>query len=105
MTTRLAQGNDKTLRTETAFSAGFMLDPLDSSGRKRRYTFGPELSAFGHPGAGGSLAFADPVNHLGFAYVMNQMESGILPKVPSRCARPRALRFSMILNCTSRGGY
>ena len=80
MTTRLAQGNDKTLRTETAFSAGFMLDPLDSSGRKRRYTFGPELSAFGHPGAGGSLAFADPVNHLGFAYVMNQMESGVLPK-------------------------
>jgi CubicO group peptidase (beta-lactamase class C family) len=80
MTTRLAQGTDKTLHTETAFSAGFMLDPLDASGRKKRYTFGPTISAFGHPGAGGSLAFADPENQIGFAYVMNQMESGVLPK-------------------------
>jgi CubicO group peptidase (beta-lactamase class C family) len=80
MTTRLAQGQDKTLHTETAFSAGFMLDPLDASGQKKRYTFGPVLSAFGHPGAGGSLAFADPENRIGFAYVMNQMESGVLPK-------------------------
>ena len=80
MTTRLTQGIDKTLQTETAFSAGFMLDSLDASGKKKRYTFGPTLSAFGHPGAGGSLAFADPENHLGFAYVMNQMESGVLPK-------------------------
>jgi CubicO group peptidase (beta-lactamase class C family) len=80
MTNRLTQGADKTLQTETAFSAGFMLDPLDSSGRKKRYTFGAAISAFGHPGAGGSLAFADPENHIGFAYVMNQMESGVLPK-------------------------
>jgi CubicO group peptidase (beta-lactamase class C family) len=80
MTTRLAQGIDKTLRTETAFSAGFMLDPLDASGKKKRYIFGPSISAFGHPGAGGSLAFADPENRLGFAYVMNQMEAGVLPK-------------------------
>ena len=80
MINRLTQGADKTLQTETAFSAGFMLDPLESSGRKKRYTFGPAISAFGHPGAGGSLAFADPENHIGFAYVMNQMESGVLPK-------------------------
>ena len=39
MTTRLAQGVDKTLQTETAFSAGFMLDPLDASGKKKRYHF------------------------------------------------------------------
>jgi CubicO group peptidase (beta-lactamase class C family) len=80
MTTRLAQGIDKTLHTETAFSAGFMMDPLDPSRRKKRHIFGPSISAFGHPGAGGSLAFADPENRLGFAYVMNQMESGALPK-------------------------
>jgi CubicO group peptidase (beta-lactamase class C family) len=80
MSTRLAQGKDKTLHTETAFSAGFMLDPLDASGQKKRFTFGLTISAFGHPGAGGSLAFADPENHIGFAYVMNQMESGVLPK-------------------------
>jgi CubicO group peptidase (beta-lactamase class C family) len=80
MTTRLAQGIDKTLHTETAFSAGFMLDPLDASGQKKRHIFGTSISAFGHPGAGGSLAFADPENRLGFAYVMNQMQAGVLPK-------------------------
>lgn len=79
MSTRLAQGADRVLRVETAFSAGFMMDPLDAEGRKKRRTFGPSLRAFGHPGAGGSLAFADPENGLGFAYVMNQMEPGVLP--------------------------
>jgi CubicO group peptidase (beta-lactamase class C family) len=80
MTTPLAQGLDRTLRTETAFSAGFMLDPVDGEGRKKRHIFGPSRTAFGHPGAGGSLAFADPESGLGFAYVMNQMETGVLPK-------------------------
>ena len=80
MTTPLAQGLDRTLCTETAFSAGFMLDPVDAEGRKKRHIFGPSVTAFGHPGAGGSLAFADPQSGLGFAYVMNQMETGVLPK-------------------------
>ncbi len=79
MTTRLAQGLDQTLRTETAFSAGFMLDPVEENGKKRRHLMGPSLRAFGHPGAGGSLAFANPENKIGFAYVMNQMEMGVLP--------------------------
>lgn len=34
-------------------------------------------SAFGHPGAGGSLGFADPEARIGFGYVMNQMQMGI----------------------------
>ncbi len=80
MTRTLAQGADKVLRVETAFSAGFMRDPVDGEGRKLRATFGPSLRAFGHPGAGGSLAFADPDAGVGFAYVMNQMEAGVLPK-------------------------
>lgn len=80
MTTPLTQGRDLTLQTETAFSAGFMLDPLGPEGIKRRALFGPSLTAFGHPGAGGSLAFADPERRLGFAYVMNQMETGVLPR-------------------------
>ena len=80
MTHTLAQGSDKILHVETAFAAGFMRDPVDGEGRKLRTVFGPSLRAFGHPGAGGSLAFADPDLGLGFAYVMNQMETGVLPK-------------------------
>lgn len=80
MSTPLAQGPDKVLMVETAFSAGFMMDPLDAGGVKKRKTFGPAIAAFGHPGAGGSLGFADPENGIGFAYVMNQMETGVLPK-------------------------
>lgn len=76
----LSDGPDYTLRLPTAFSTGFMLDPVDpQSGEKIRRIFGPGKQSFGHPGAGGSLAFADPEKRLSFAYVMNQMETGILP--------------------------
>ncbi len=79
MTTPLVQGEDRVLLTETAFSAGFMQDPLSPDGLKLRAIFGPSLRAFGHPGAGGSHAFADPESRIGVAYVMNQMEPGVLP--------------------------
>lgn len=79
--TRRAQGFDLVLHAEVAFSCGLMLDPLDADGRKTRTLMGPSSSAFGQPGAGGSLAFADPENEIGFAYVMNQMEPGVLPGV------------------------
>jgi CubicO group peptidase (beta-lactamase class C family) len=78
LTMRLSNGPDLVLRNPTAFSAGFMMDPVDAAGRKLRTGFGPSLSAFGHAGAGGSLAFADPENGIGFAYVMNRMEHGVL---------------------------
>jgi CubicO group peptidase (beta-lactamase class C family) len=79
MSTRLVTGPDLVLQTETAFSAGFMMDPLGPDRRKLRTAFGPSQRAFGHPGAGGSHAFADPENGLAFAYVMNQMQPGVLP--------------------------
>ena len=79
MSTRLTQGFDPVLQREMSFSAGFMMDPLDGNGRKIRSLLGPSLSAFGHAGAGGSLGFADPEQGVGFGYVMNQMESGVLP--------------------------
>ncbi|MDB6174678.1 MAG: hypothetical protein JWL59_3989 [Chthoniobacteraceae bacterium] len=83
MTTTFIQGFDRVLQMENAFSAGFMRDPLGLDGEKLRETFGPSLSAFGHPGAGGSHAFADPEHRTSFAYVMNQMEPGVLPNAKS----------------------
>ena len=63
----------------TAFSAGFMKDSRDAAGK----IFGPSPTSFGHPGAGGSHAFADPENRIAFAYVMNQMEQSVLPNEKS----------------------
>ena len=72
-------GEDRTLMMPTSFTAGFMLDPVDENGEKQRSIFGPSVRAFGQPGAGGSHAFADPEHGFSFAYVMNQMEAGVLP--------------------------
>jgi CubicO group peptidase (beta-lactamase class C family) len=79
MTTTLSDGMDRVFQIPTAFSAGFM---QDSRGFTRRM-FGPSVTSFGHPGAGGSHAFADPENKIAFAYVMNQMEQSVLPNEKS----------------------
>ena len=79
MTTTLSSGIDRIFQIPTAFSAGFM---KDARGTTRRI-FGPSHFAFGHPGAGGSHAFADPENGIAFAYVMNQMEQSLLPNEKS----------------------
>jgi CubicO group peptidase (beta-lactamase class C family) len=79
MTTDLVSGLDRVFQIPTAFSAGFMKDPPES----KRRIFGPSPLAFGHPGAGGSHAFADPENGISFAYVMNQMEQSLLPNEKS----------------------
>ncbi len=83
MTTRQVTGPDRILCLDTAFSAGFMQDPVDGTGRKTRELFGPSTRAFGQPGAGGGHAFADPENRVAFAYLMNQMELGVLPNAKS----------------------
>ncbi len=75
----LTNGNDRVLLRPTAFAAGFMHDPVDASGKKLRNLFGPSTRAFGQPGAGGSHAFGDPENGIAFAYVMNQMDVGVMP--------------------------
>jgi len=79
MRTTLTSGIDCILQVPTSFSAGFMKDSPESPNR----IFGPSSSAFGHPGAGGSNAFADPENGIAFAYVMNQMELSLLPNEKS----------------------
>jgi CubicO group peptidase (beta-lactamase class C family) len=79
MTTTFSDGIDRVFRIPTAFSAGFM----KNSRRAARGMFGLSTTSFGHPGAGGSHAFADPENKIAFAYVMNQMEQSVLPNEKS----------------------
>jgi len=80
----LTDGRDGTLLIDTAFSAGMMKDPVDpTDGGKKRSIFGPSTAAFGHPGAGGSHAFADPESGMSFAYTANQMQLGVLPNEKS----------------------
>lgn len=79
MTTTLSDGVDRVFQIPTAFSAGFMKDSRDAP----RRMFGPSPTSFGHPGAGGSHAFADPENKIASAYVMNQMEQSVLPNEKS----------------------
>ncbi|MFE3649306.1 serine hydrolase domain-containing protein [Streptomyces sp. NPDC059152] len=58
---------------------GYMLNDRGQAGPNRR--------AFGHGGAGGSYAFADPENGLAYAYVMNRFGGGTSGEDP----RSRAL--------------
>jgi CubicO group peptidase (beta-lactamase class C family) len=64
-----SEGPDQVLMVPTRFGSGFFLPS----------TFSPLFGAtsFGHAGAGGSLAFADPEHGLGFAYVMNRMQQNL----------------------------
>jgi CubicO group peptidase (beta-lactamase class C family) len=60
---------DACLIMPTTFGMGFMVHgPFSLFG-------GP--GSFGHPGAGGSVAFALPEKEIGFAYVMNKMATNL----------------------------
>ena len=71
MQTTISRGLDLTLLDQTTFSAGFM---TNNTG-----VYGPGKLCFGHPGAGGSLAFADPEQGFGFAFIPSAMHPGALP--------------------------
>jgi CubicO group peptidase (beta-lactamase class C family) len=79
----IVSGPDQILQIPTAFGLGFMKDPISVGHQKQRKMFGPSETAFGQPGAGGSHAFVDPDRKTAFAYVMNQMEPGLLPNQKS----------------------
>jgi CubicO group peptidase (beta-lactamase class C family) len=81
MATTLVDGVDRIFEIPTAFSAGLMKDAVNTNPNRR--IFGPSARVFGHPGAGGSNAFADPENNIAFVYVMNQMEQTLLPNEKS----------------------
>ncbi|WXL24153.1 serine hydrolase domain-containing protein [Ectopseudomonas mendocina] len=69
-----AVGEDKTLLTRTRFGLGCMLDQPDVA--NATYGMGPR--AFGHPGAGGSIGFADPERDVAFGFVTNNLGPFVL---------------------------
>ncbi|MEV7202026.1 serine hydrolase domain-containing protein [Streptomyces griseoluteus] len=79
-------GPDRVLVVGTRFGLGFMLHGPAS----------PLLSptAFGHPGRGGALAFADPASGVSFGYVTNGFQGGVTAD-PRAQALVRAVRGSL----------
>lgn len=63
--TEQVRGDDEVIMVETCFGLGFMLGTSFGTANPR--------TAFGHAGAGGSLAWADPASGVAFAYVMNDL--------------------------------
>lgn len=78
-----SRGPDKVVVVEAAWGLGFALD----SGLVR--LLGP--SSYGHPGAGGSLGFADLDAGLGFGYVLDHMGAAVANE-PRTLALVEALR-------------
>ncbi len=81
LATPISAAEDKVLLRPSVFTCGAQRDPVDGTGHKLRAIYGPSLGAFGHPGAGGSHAIADPQSGISFAYTMNQMSIGVMPGV------------------------
>ncbi|WP_307847495.1 serine hydrolase domain-containing protein [Streptomyces sp. F63] len=81
--TEESAGPDRVLVVDTRFGLGYMLHgpacPLLSRG------------SFGHPGRGGSLAFADPEAGIGFGYVTNGLQKSVTADTRAQ-ALVRALR-------------
>lgn len=77
--TAVATQRDATLLIPTRFADGFM-KTMDNRGRAHGDADSVLMgdAAFGHVGAGGHLAFADPDCRLAFGYTMNQMGQGLL---------------------------
>ena len=74
MTREHACGEDRTLLTATRLGLGCMLDQPDVA--NATYGLGPK--AFGHPGAGGSVGFADPDPDVAFGFVTNSLGPYVL---------------------------
>ncbi|MFB7267200.1 serine hydrolase domain-containing protein [Streptomyces nojiriensis] len=79
-------GPDRVLVVNTRFGPGYMLHGPAS----------PLLSpaSFGHPGRGGSLAFADPEAGIGFGYVTNALAKSVTAD-PRAQALVRALKSAL----------
>ncbi|MDE4276785.1 serine hydrolase [Phaeobacter gallaeciensis] len=80
---------DAVLRVPTRFGPGFMLRMDNRAPTRGGEGFLIGDRAFGHVGAGGSVAFADPQAGIGFAYTMNRLGPGLL--LSPRNGRAQAL--------------
>ncbi len=84
--TEESAGPDEVLVVHTRFGLGYMLHgsaaPLLAPG------------SFGHPGRGGSLAFADPESGIAFGYVTNGMQKNVTAD-PRAQALARAIHRSL----------
>lgn len=68
-TAEQAAGKDEVLRIPVRIATGFGLPTPDA------FWYSP--TAFGFPGLGGSIGFADPATGLAFGYVMNHIQEGV----------------------------
>lgn len=88
-----ASSSDALLYIDAAYSLGFW-KPCGA------FRFGSDVTAYGTPGAGGSVGFADPTLGLGFGYVPNRLGLHMIedPRAQAlraavyRCARATPLR-------------
>ena len=86
LTREHSRGEDLTLLTTTRFGLGCMLDQPELA--NATYGLGPK--SFGHPGAGGSVGFADPERDVAFGFVTNSLGPYVLMD-------PRAQRLANVL--------
>ncbi len=66
-----SSGRDQVLCAPSQFGLGFMVHADEAP-------IGVRPGTFGHAGAGGSMAFYDPSAEVGFCFVMNQMQAGVV---------------------------
>jgi CubicO group peptidase (beta-lactamase class C family) len=74
MTREHSRGEDRVLLAPTRFALGCWLDQPEQANA----TFGMGPRAFGHPGAGGCVGFADPERELTFGFVTNTLGPHVL---------------------------
>ncbi len=78
MSAEQCRGDDLVLPFNLSWACGFM--------RNNNHLYGPLETTLGHSGSGGSCVYADPVNRLSFAFVLNKMSHHLV-------GDPRTLRL------------
>ena len=90
-----ADSRDEVIGRPSYFSLGFLRPGPELA-------FGSSERAFGAPGAGGSFAFGDPDQRLGYAYVMNKMDFYLIDDPREKALRDAVYRAMERLSARSR---